>query len=57
MNARIPKSNFAEHNAQMIAKEQLSKSYINKKEKPKRDFKVAIYRRYGHPQIMEECLK
>lgn len=38
MNARIPKSNFAEHNAQMIAKEQLSKSYINKKEKPKKGF-------------------
>lgn len=29
MNVKIPKSNFAEHNAQMPAKEQLSKSYTN----------------------------
>jgi len=46
MNVKIPKGNFAEHNAQIPAKEQLSKSHINE-EKTKKYPKVAIYSRYG----------
>lgn len=46
MNVRVTKGNFAEHDEQIPAKEQLSKSHINE-EKTKKYPKVAIYSRYG----------
>lgn len=54
MNVKIPKGNFAEHNAQMLEKEKLAKSHIKKKKTIRRPSKIAIYSRYGHTRIMEE---